>query len=234
MKKCSKCKVIKADESFGKNKSSPTGLQAYCKECSALYAKTPERKASLLAYNQSDAKKAKRLERVASGKRAEDDRKYRKSETGSAKRKEYAKSEAGKLVHRLFQASDVGKKISKNYRERAKDKIRERERNRYANDIEYRLAHILRRRINSAIKGTRKDSSVVDVLGCSIAEAVAHLTAQFRPGMSWEDRGSFHVDHKIPLSSYDLTDPVQYAAANHYTNLQPLTPLENFSKGAKT
>ena len=36
-----------------------------------------------------------------------------------------------------------------------------------------------------------------------------------------------------PLSSFDLTDPEQQKAACHWTNLQPLSPIENMKKGAK-
>lgn len=62
---------------------------------------------------------------------------------------------------------------------------------------------------------------------------MAHLEAQFAPGMTWENRGEWHVDHIRPLASFDLTDPEQLRTASHYTNLQPLWASDNLAKGAR-
>lgn len=61
----------------------------------------------------------------------------------------------------------------------------------------------------------------------------AWLEARFLPGMSWDNRGEWELDHKRPVASFDLTDPAQLAAAMHYTNLQPLWRSDNRRKGAK-
>ena len=108
------------------------------------------------------------------------------------------------------------------------------ERKRMAEDNEYKLACSLRSRINIAIKCGYKSGSAVRDLGCSISELVLHLEAQFRQGMSWENwaRDGWHIDHRKPLASFDLTDREQFEQACHYTNLQPLWAKENLSKGA--
>ena len=50
--------------------------------------------------------------------------------------------------------------------------------------------------------------------------------------MSWEtyDIKGWHIDHIVPVSAFDLTDPVEIARACHYTNLQPLWWHENLAK----
>lgn len=62
-----------------------------------------------------------------------------------------------------------------------------------------------------------------------------YLEGQFREGMSWDNWGiaGWHIDHKVPLAFFDLTDREQFLQAVHYSNLQPMWALENTQKGAK-
>lgn len=100
-----------------------------------------------------------------------------------------------------------------------------------------RVAKNLRSRTSRMIiklGGTKSQSSLA-LLGCTIAEARAHLEAQFQPGMNWNNYGKhgWHIDHIRPCARFDLTDPEQQRQCFHYTNLQPLWAAENISKGAR-
>lgn len=98
-----------------------------------------------------------------------------------------------------------------------------------------KLAKVLRGRLTDAIKGNYKKGSAVHDLGCTIPELKMYLEGQFTDGMTWENwsfRG-WHIDHKIPLAFFDLTDREQLLKAVHYSNLQPLWMKENFKKGAR-
>lgn len=68
------------------------------------------------------------------------------------------------------------------------------------------------------------------LIGCTPLELKAHLESKFLPGMSWGNRGQWHMDHIRPLSSFDLADPEQRQAACHYTNVQPLWAGEHMAK----
>ena len=119
--------------------------------------------------------------------------------------------------------------------ERNREYGREYNRRRRASSPIRRLEHSFRERTRKALRGAVKSEAIVRLLGISIEGFKAHLEKQFRPGMSWENYGfrGWHVDHIRPLSSFDLSDPVQQAAAFHYINTQPLWMAENFSKHTK-
>ncbi len=104
---------------------------------------------------------------------------------------------------------------------------------RYKTDLNFRLASRLRGRLNEVVRGGLKTGSAVSDLGCSIPELRQYLEHQFKPGMTWENWGSWHIDHIKALSKFDLTDREQLLKACHYSNLQPLWAKDNLSKGNK-
>jgi len=105
---------------------------------------------------------------------------------------------------------------------------------RYKEDPLYRMKKVLRARARKALKGTVRSVSTLELLGCTTEHLRAHLEAQFKSGMSWENYGpkGWHVDHIRPCASFDLTDLVQQRRCFHFTNLQPLWAEDNFRKGA--
>ena len=103
----------------------------------------------------------------------------------------------------------------------------------YAKSAGYRLQQRLRKRVAKALGGKIAGKLGARWFGCSPAELMAHLEAQFTAGMTWENRGEWHVDHVRPLASFDLSDPEQRRLACHYTNLQPLWAEDNLRKHAK-
>ena len=125
------------------------------------------------------------------------------------------------------------------YRRRRRAKAAEDKRRKYSSDLSFKLAHVLRSRLNHALRA-KKSESVLDVLGCSIEELKTYLESKFYPHpetgemMTWDNYGrrGWHIDHIRPLSSFNLFDPKQMREACHYTNLQPMWASENLSKGA--
>lgn len=64
---------------------------------------------------------------------------------------------------------------------------------------------------------------------------MAHLERQFLPGMTWENRGEWHIDHIRPLCSFQFQTPdcPQFREAWALTNLQPLWAQDNLKKGGR-
>lgn len=137
------------------------------------------------------------------------------------------------------------------YREKNKEKIKEKKRQYYSinkssiinrtsiynkqklsNDINYKIAKNLRTRLYCAIKNGQKAGSAVKDLGCSIEDFKTHIESLWQPNMNWSNwnQTGWHIDHIVPLASFDLTNEEEFKKACHYTNLQPLWAEENYEK----
>lgn len=125
------------------------------------------------------------------------------------------------------------------YRKLNRDKINQYNIN-YYKDLNNRLRKNLRGRLSCAIRrgfdGSRGGSFVKD-LGCSIQNFKLYIESKFIPGMNWNNygwgEGCWHLDHIIPLISFDLINSEEFKRAAHYTNYQPLWQTDNFKKGCR-
>lgn len=121
------------------------------------------------------------------------------------------------------------------YHQNRKDITNQQVKNRLKTDPNFKLAHYLRSRLRKAIKGNYKSGSAVRDLGCTIPELKTRLESMFQPGMTWDNWSimGWHIDHIIPLDSFNLSDREQFLKAVHFTNLQPLWAEENHTKSNK-
>lgn len=76
-------------------------------------------------------------------------------------------------------------------------------------------------------------TSIIDYLGCSYPDLQKHLELMFLEGMTWDNYGTWQIDHIYPLSKVDLTDEDQIKKVCHYKNLQPLWAKDNKLKSDK-
>jgi predicted transcriptional regulator len=112
---------------------------------------------------------------------------------------------------------------------------RNHKREKYKNDIQFKLIVKIRNRIRQVLKGSCSSTIILKDIDCSSMELKNHIEKQFKPGMTWENWGQkgWHIDHIIPLSSFDLTDPDQFKKASNYKNIKPLWYKENLIKSNK-
>ena len=81
-----------------------------------------------------------------------------------------------------------------------------------------------------SLTGKRKKTVTEKALGYTKAELVAHIESHFQSGMSWDNRGAWHIDHVVPVSELvrlGVSDPKEI---NKLSNLQPMWADENLSK----
>lgn len=112
---------------------------------------------------------------------------------------------------------------------------REYKNSRRQEDMFFRIKGNLSSRLSDLIQNRGLGQRTVELLGCNKDTFLNHLESQFTEGMTWENYGlkGWHVDHIIPISSYDLTNESEVKKACHYTNLQPLWWQDNLEKGNK-
>ncbi len=124
-------------------------------------------------------------------------------------------------------------KQKKIYNKENKRKTNLRNKKRRKKDIHFRLLVNLRNRINKVLNGNDKSLSTMMLIGCEIDYLIFHLQEQFTYGMSWDNYGDWHIDHKLPCVSFDLSKPSEQQKCFNYTNLQPLWAKDNIRKGNK-
>lgn len=95
--------------------------------------------------------------------------------------------------------------------------------------IKKRLRSLMVNAFNSV--GSAKSAETEAILGCTFEEFKAHIERQFLAGMSWSNRGEWHLDHIVPLAT--AQSPEDVIRLNHFTNYRPLWAADNIAKGAK-
>jgi hypothetical protein len=240
---CTKCKQLKPLEDFYKH----NGYWAsQCKACQLDYAKTPHGRATRKAYKKTpNGKISGRTYRQSPRGKATAKINGQKPERKASKiayqnQHKDAKSEYDRLYH-------LKHKEKRNAYNRQYNQQNKKKRNKYLahkrlTDLNFKLASSLRIRGKAAIKNNQKSGSFVKDLGCSIPELKQHLEAQFYPHpitgevMTWKNWGfgvgKWQIDHKNPLSNFNLANREEFLKACYYTNLQPLWHEDHIKKTA--
>lgn len=253
---CSKCREIKTRDDFHKRRTSWDGLSPTCKACAEEWQKQYREKNKDRAkeyhkqyYLENKDKVNEYLEKNKEYIKQRTRRYYENNKASFAERKkQYMQDNKEKISeymkHYRVENEEAIKKQREQYfqenredinaRRRAnKKKEQEYQRKKRQNNINYRIINQLRCRVYKALRYKSKHTNTMELIGCTIECLKQHLAQQFRPGMSWDNYGGWHVDHIRPCASFDLTDPEQQKECFHYTNLQPLWAEENLRKGVK-
>lgn len=105
---------------------------------------------------------------------------------------------------------------------------------RLATDPIFKMHAALSRRFHHFLGRQKKSESVRDLIGCDYEYLWLHLELSFQPGMRRENYGKvWHVDHFKPCSEFDPRIKEHRLECWHFSNLQPMPPVENITKGKK-
>jgi hypothetical protein len=207
MKKCNTCLEIKSFSNFPKNKRQKDGYHYICKTCRKQ-------------YNILNRDKIKEY------------RENNKS-THQPQIKEWRKNNPERIKE--LQKKNNSKKTKEQIRlnnQKQKEYKRKWSKNRYKNNINYKISQLLRIRLMDALKEkNNKIKSSIEILGCSIDEFKQHLESLFFPEMTWQNHGEiWEIDHILPCASFDLIMIEEQEKCFHYTNLQPLFKTTEIAK----
>jgi hypothetical protein len=141
----------------------------------------------------------------------------------------------------FLENKDKWNKYIKEYRENNPDKIRQiirdYERNRKASDPLYKLISNFRTAIYQVLKesNVEKNRHYFDILQYTPEELIIHLESQFKDTMSWDNYGEWHVDHKLPITSFNIEEmgDKEFMKCWSLENLQPMWGDENIRKSNK-
>ena len=218
LKECRICENYKELSEFHKKKGAKDGHRNECKEC----VKKIQKK-----YKEAPGFKEKRIEY--------DKKRYEeKREEILERKKEYHIENRDKILSDKKVYRKINKDKIKNYLDKYREEHREEAREyikkykvenrekyyKYRNDNPHIIAW--RSILYSTLKrlNTKKQHSTIDELGYSAMDLKVHIESQFKPGMTWENHGEWHIDHIRPVISFDSITDIKVVCA--LDNLQPL------------
>ena len=133
------------------------------------------------------------------------------------------------------------KEYLKEYREKNISNIRKTkrdyERNRKARDPLYKLISNFRTAIYQVLKesNVEKNKHYFDILQYTPEQLISHLENKFTDKMSWDNYGDWHVDHKLPITHYNIQEmgDSEFMKCWSLDNLQPMWGVDNIKKSNK-
>jgi hypothetical protein len=214
---CNKCggEYPATSEFFHKHKNAPDGLRYSCKVCAAA------------AHNKWYQNNK--------------DRAYETSKRWAAANREYLtalKYEYNKRWIKdnreryLARANEYNRKYYRKNIEKQREYHRNYKRE-WGKDPKNRLRDSMASAVYRAVRDGKMGRRWEDLVGYTTQDLVSHLENKFSPGMSWDNYGEWHVDHIIPVTAFNFSDPAHddFKRCWSLKNLQPMWAKENHSKG---
>ena len=102
------------------------------------------------------------------------------------------------------------------------------------------MAHAFKSQKIDNIPGTKIKANSIgneeaeQLLGCTFPQYKEYLENQFRqyPGMSWSNMAAMEIDHKLPVSNFDINSPAGAQQAFSFRNSQALPKVLHAVKTA--
>ncbi len=130
--------------------------------------------------------------------------------------------------------------LCKKYRDKdtTKEKRKAYRNSKYREDLMFKLEHLYRTRVRKCIKAKFYPKNTpydyVKLLGCSWETLIEWLEFNMDDSMTWDNYGPYwHIDHVLPVSSFDFAKDENRNLCFNWSNLMPLEGIENIKKSKK-
>ena len=208
MKRCNKCGIKKELLEFNKSKLYSDGCRTECRECQKI---------------QSSIYREKNKEKI------NESQKIQYQLNPQIQKERSLKWKLNNPENYKLSNSNRSKKWEEKNKEYRKKNKNNYSTQRLKNDPLFKLSRNIRIRINEFIKNKSKSTELI--VGLPFIELKLFLEQKFIHGMSWDNYGDWHIDHKKPICKFDKESKI--STINSLSNLQPLWASENLSKGGK-
>ncbi len=235
-KKCRTCGKIKPTSEYYKDKINKDGLRGSCKECGKKYNKlwrinnTEHTKQYNKKWYKNNIRYIKQYHEDNAEHIKKCKKQYRKDNA------EYFRQYNKQWCLNNFEKHNRYKKVwAKNNPEKAKKALRKSQKKRILipkNRLSMRFSYL----IWKSLKGNKNGNHWESLVNYNLLDLMAHLENKFKPNMSWDNYGKWHVDHIIPISlwKFNSYNDREFSQAWSLANLQPLWGVENLSKSNRT
>ncbi len=218
MKQCNTCGVTKDHSEFSKKKlaSGNYGLKFQCKACDSAAHK-------IKYANESEEDRARRVSNAKAWKVNNRDI------VNGLKRKYRLIKKVDKLSS-IPHDHHVKAYQSYNYQQsliRYDQHVKE-----WKSFVRYAVYQRLKRGVQRGMKDKAANSNWSDYLGYSVDELIDHIESQFTDGMGWHNMSEWHIDHILPIRSFDLdhVDSEDFKRCYSLDNLMPVWAEDNMNK----
>lgn len=218
MKECTKCKEVKPLDQFGTRSSAKDGKSWQCRPC----VRDRNRRYYHMDKERGRAQRAehyrKNIERYREYRRE----KYRGDPDWHLERgREYREANLAQYRKRAREWAKANReKINRYYAKRR------------SSDPAFRSYECCRGMLRACLlrMGQKKERTTYETLGYSASQLARRMEFQFKPGMSWDNYGEWHIDHKIPVAHFIAKGEARPHIVNALCNLQPMWAEENIKK----
>ena len=235
MKQCTKCSEWKKNTAFSKQKKGKNGLKSQCRSCASLAFKKYYN-----ANKEDNIKKSVEYHKNNPERVRAINRKWRETHREESKahgRKNYQNHKESIKEYQKQYAKENSEKVSirkRKYTQRTKAKRNEYLKQKRKEPM-VKFKHYISTAIRDSLKGNKKGRKWESLVGYTLQDLMKHLKELFEPGMTWQNRGAWHIDHKIPVSAFNFTKPenIDFRKCWALSNLQPLWARDNMRKNRK-
>lgn len=157
------------------------------------------------------------------------------NECSKRQNREYRRSEWGKEKSRIWNENNNERmtELQSHWYQNNKEKRNKEYNERYHSDPLFKFKCLCKRRIQVAFKNKnlQKSNKTIKYLNCDISFLIEWFKLCFDSNMTLENHGIYwHMDHVIPVNTFDLTNEEDVLLCFSWFNLSPLNGSENMSK----